>query len=308
MNKMFIFGAGASLGAYFNSKPHIYPPIGKDLFKELKKKDPQLWNPLNEEFKKAKGDFEVFYHKIFEENKRDFTFFEKHQKSIAKLLFDYQLTPCSIYNSFLTSGLLTDEDTLVSLNYDRLLALALRDLNRNYEKVIYPHGNSSIGGEGLSGNGNAPMIIRENTVCGISVSNGTSLVVDNGVANVKHGGFSINLEEFPENPIICRYEVDKKTSSGFNYIERQRVLYNNAIESASDFFIIGARIFEHDFEHLWREILTKKDEANIFLVNPSTEQDSGFDILQRKIANEHKRVKHIPCGFEDFVKNFECLV
>jgi len=122
MSNMIFFGAGASFG----SDAQGTPPLGSALFNALADIHPKTWGEISaSEADAFRRDFEIGMDKYVEAHPRDGTV-DRLQRAMASYFFEFQPRDSSLYLR-LAKRIRACEwnGALVSLNYERLLDLAL---------------------------------------------------------------------------------------------------------------------------------------------------------------------------------------
>lgn len=244
MGNLILFGAGASFGS---DDPRAVPPLGGNLYDALCGFNPTGWGAVADGLaRQFKDDFEQGMKSFAKVNP---TSVDVLQRAMAAYFFQFQPRPSSLY-SRLARRLQACNWTgaLASLNYERLLELAIRSTGTNVHigspsqsggdiELCLPHGCCHLFGQ-IKAVGN----------------------IDFG-GGIRFDGPRIRVIEKPEEherelrestvpPIMSYFQPDKQTRAGVSFINQQRKRCAKLVLSAQTVAIIGVKVRAHD-AHIW---------------------------------------------------------
>ena len=247
MNSIILFGAGASYGCLAET----VPPLGSDLFAELLKFDDQ-WEGLPSDLKEAfANDFEqgmeLAYIKV--PNR-----VSQLQRSMARFFARFSSTS-NLYVEFANRLKRSNRhhDILVTtLNYDRLLEQAFRHVGLSPSiigiqpesapdrmPICFPHGCWNLFCESVFGTaGNVFFDARS-----VRTNGSVRLEVNQNKIAHEH-----SHNAFP--PVMSYFEPSKHTTSGHDFIQKQRGEWRDACARADRIAIVGVLRRPSD-RHIW---------------------------------------------------------
>lgn len=299
--KMIFFGAGASFGSDIKDTP----PLSCNLYNKLKLYDPLNWNLPSNIVDSFISDFEKGLLLLYEKNP---TMISILQRSIASFFFDFEPQQNNLYKKLAKQIYSSNwEGYLATINHDRLLLLSLiqEDLIINIKdflkiknnhlidkkkeiELILPHGSCNLFNESImeSGFGN----IKLNGLC---VSTRGKINMINDINDFKNR----IKNKFP--PVMSYFEPQKTTTSGVNFIEKQRERFNQCIMDSEIIGIIGVKVRPSD-SHIW-DSLSKTEGKLIYC---SGERDGtefhNWGINCRKHNHDKIIHKNFSDGFDEF--------
>ena len=245
-----LLGAGASYGSDSSGTP----PLGPQLFDELKKFAASTWGAIS-------GDIEDVFRTDFEEGMR---LLIDRSKFAAPLQWDmaeyfYRSFRIRASNKYLE---LLDEIrgssvkiALSTLNYDTLLFQAAQHLDTPLSigstppisqgfSLTLPHGSSTLYCSSLKATGNIAFQGR---------------IASSGKVKVFR-----DLQEFYSEkqsnrfpPVMSYFEPNKFTPSGASFIKKQRELFLDHVINSEGIVIIGVNVHPIDV-HIWEPLLRTK--------------------------------------------------
>ncbi|MBU3541367.1 hypothetical protein [Polynucleobacter sp. UB-Tiil-W10] len=231
--KVIIFGAGASAGS---TKVNA-PPIGENLFGELANFDPVGWGSIPDSQKTVfQGDFESGMMRLaqFDNNK-----LPPLQKSMAAFFFQYAPDTQNLYRKFCERLKNTEQSIgLASLNYERLLELAIADTGQDLE-ICLPHGCCNIFCDGAT----TDTLGAEFPGTGVTTTGLIYSINDRSQFNYK-----LAHDSFP--PVMSYFEPYKRVTSGVNFIDEQKQKWSALCEAAKEIYVIGIKPRPGD-SHIW---------------------------------------------------------
>lgn len=231
--KVILFGAGASTG----STKGKAPPIGDRLFGELANFDPSGWGTIPEPLKTAfQVDFEEGMMKLAQcdDNK-----LPPLQKRMAAFFFQYTPDRHNLYRQF-CERLRNRELSLglASLNYERLLELAITDSGQDLE-ICLPHGCCNIFCDGAT----TDALGAEFPGTGVTTTGLVYSINDESRFNYK-----LAHDSFP--PVMSYFEPYKRVTSGVNFIDEQKQKWADLCSTAKEIYLIGIKPRDND-SHIW---------------------------------------------------------
>lgn len=243
MSDLILFGAGASSGS---DHPSLVPPLARNLFDALCTFNPTRWGAVN-------GGFASQFRTDFEKGMKAFadanpTSVDRLQRAMAAYFFQFRPECSSLYVRLAKA--IWDRNwngALASLNYERLLELALRALGLRvvlgppemYTDVEFclPHGCCHLFGQ-IRTAGN--MVIDR----GILFDFPGIRVIENPQEHMAE------LEQSVVPPVMSYFRPDKQTRAGVSFIDRQRRRFAELVRAAQTVAIIGVTVRPHD-THIW---------------------------------------------------------
>lgn len=263
MEKLVLIGAGASTGADENTgkiSPE-QPPLGPELFDRLSSKYPQTWGDLPGSIReKFTSDFEQGMEKLGENHSHLYSpLYRSMGDYFARFRIQSSPTWYDRLISELESSISSGETTFVSLNYECLLEIALRQygFKVNYFPdrlaepaiVLKPHGSCNF----ISDSVQAQNISFSE---GVTFS-GSIRAVDRQEA----------LQYCRSNtalyPAMSLFRPDKYIQIGHGTVQDLQEKWTNAVEKASKIAIIGVKPRVSD-KHIWGEL--SKTNADIYYI------------------------------------------
>ncbi len=231
--KVILFGAGASAG----STKGKAPPIGDQLFGELATFDPSGWGSISEPIKSAfQSDFEdgMMQMAQFDDNR-----LPPLQKSMAAFFFQFIPDEHNLYTQFcerLKIGNLLIG--LASLNYERLLELAITESGQDLE-ICLPHGCCNLFCDGAT----TDALGSEFPGMGVTTNGLVYSINDESQFNYK-----LAHDSFP--PVMSYFEPYKRVTSGANFIDEQKQKWAALCSAAKEIYLIGVKPRLID-THIW---------------------------------------------------------
>ncbi|WP_445666293.1 hypothetical protein [Fodinibius sp. AD559] len=244
-NQIILFGAGASYG----SDNSNVPPLGADLFKELRNFNPPGWGQLPKNLADIfEEDFEKGMNRVADNYSHHMPIL---QRAMAAYFFNFIPSESNLYRKLGQRILNKNWDgTLTTLNYERLLEISLLQTglspvvqqpaqNSKQVEVCLPHGCCHLFSEGVRGDASA-----------ISFS-GVNVTTDGTVKAISDPNEfqqRINNDAFP--PVMSYFEPEKRTTSGASFIKNQRKRWEDLAKNAKKLAIIGVAVRPRD-KHIW---------------------------------------------------------
>ena len=298
-NKMFFFGAGASYGS--ENDAQYKPPVGEELFDELKTYDKNGWGLISEEFaQKFRCDFENGMFLYIKKNPGHII--DLH-KSMAQYFYQFIPTPESLYFK-LAKKILDDRwnGCLVSINYERLFKLSFNMAVQFKKKklpipqieLILPHGCCDI-------------FIDEKTVYinpnqyvdGIKVGIDGPIVV---AETDSEFNYKINNNKVP--PVMCYYEPLKRETSGRGFIKNQRKKFEEEVLKADIICIVGVKVNCSDY-HIWGPLTKTKGRLLYCSGEDSGKEFKEWKRYYRKNKNDKIIYSNFDEGFAEICEGLE---
>lgn len=251
---LIIFGAGASFGSDNNN----VPPLGSDLFFALQRFNPDGWGKIDGNLANSfQFDFETTMPLLNPHTMPPL------QRAMAAYFFRFQPTQNSLY--YKLANLIFQkawDGALATFNYERLLEISLIAAGiqpfirnaPNHKKPIelcIPHGACHIFCQAVRGSAQGISFSGPN----ITTNGPVEVIADPQVFQNR-----IVNDAFP--PVMSYFEPAKRTTSGANFIEAQRIRFADLVDKAKKIAIIGLRVREHD-KHIW-EPLSKTNAKLIY--------------------------------------------
>ncbi len=271
MTDLILFGAGASYG----SQPKNVPPLGANLFDELRKFG-KYWNQIPKELVDVfKTDFE----KGMEELGNHYPMaLAPLQREMAVYFFNFNATKDNLYVKLASLIKKTKwKGAISTLNYERLLEQSLlynglkciigRPTSNSYDlELNFPHGCCNFLCEG---------IVASNGVffTGNNISTSGRVVIENNPVSYIR---KIRENQFP--PVMSYFDPSKFTTSCSNFIIEQRKRYRELVLNAEKIAIVGLRVREHD-NHIWNPL--KQTSATIYYCSGKSAGDE-FEKWRKK--------------------------
>lgn len=239
MTVLFVFGAGASCSS---DVVKFNPPLGNKLYDELVKFDLQYWGNLN-------SCLTPIFRRDFELGTLLIPIFHPEMvvdlhKAMARFFFKYTPSPGNLYCQLIQRIKNSNRDSDIrfsTLNYERLLELAMRINNVDYD-IIYPHGCCHL----LSMNA---LIYANQVVLNDFNSNMIRGINVEAVHDSKY--FENYLDELSVPPVMSLFEPQKRNIMlGGDYIDCQRQNFKQQCKEANVIIVIGIQYRKHD-KHVW---------------------------------------------------------
>ena len=237
-----LFGAGASCG----SDTQTTPPLGAGLFDELCRYNPDGWGAIPDDLASCfREDFEQALPKV-----HPYTL-GPLQRAMAAYFFQFRPRRCSLYFRLaerIRAG--NWHVAFASLNYDRLLELALRGaglcvaVGRPAElytdvEVCLPHGCCHLFCDGLIAAPNGVYFSALN----VNMNGPVIAVNDPNDHRAQISGNSIP-------PVMSYFEPLKRTTAAPSFISSQRARLAKLFQTASTVAVIGMKVRPYD-THIW---------------------------------------------------------
>jgi len=246
MQVAFLFGAGASYGSDTQSTP----PLGADLFDELRRFNPDGWGAISDDLAdRFRLDFEEAMKSVPRHSLAPL------QRAMAGYFFEFKPRTSSLYLELgrRVARISSWSGAACTLNYERLLEISLVASGvqpfvgqpppgiRGFELCL-PHGCCHIFCDAARG------------AAGAVSFNGLAVHTDGPVSVItdphQHRA-RILQDAFP--PVMSYFEPMKRTTAGHSFIEGQRARWRDIAEGATTIVIVGVRVRPHD-EHVWAPI------------------------------------------------------
>ena len=286
-HNLILFGAGASHG----SDTCGTPPLMGGLFHELKRFDPGGWGAIGGELARRFGQADEFEPAMNELLKLDYSRAVVLQRAMASYFFWFRPGPENLYARL--AGRIRDapwDGALATLNYERLLKLALEDAGVPFwtdglsspdgaaTELCYPHGccdlfcnirtESSTQGAGSTKvnivapkrtiiepgkrrDGSEPLTTLRRQGGGEVCFDDLVQIDSKGIRRIQDADqHAQELETSTVLPIMCYIEPDKRSQSGVSFIRRQWSRFETLVSSASVVAIIGVNVRCRD-AHIW---------------------------------------------------------
>lgn len=251
---VLVFGAGASFGSgEVKPKP---PPMTDGLFTVMQRLFPAVCRGLSQEcVDLLLDDFEAGMRMVGEVNSH---MLPPLQRSMASFFFGFYPGENNLYRRIARKVIGVEwSGAFVSFNYERLLEIALiteglqpfvgqRPDGEKYVEICLPHGCCHIFCDSVRGAANVVSFAGFN----VSTHGQVSVVVNPVEFNSR-----IRNDAFP--PVMSYFELEKRTSSGVNFIEEQRKRYIDLISDAKTVIVIGLKVRQND-KHIWDAIAETK--------------------------------------------------
>ena len=250
---LIMFGAGASYG----SDTAEVPPLTTGLIDQLVESSPKSWGNVP-------SDWQNRFREDFEETMREFAKAYPHslsvlQRAMAAYFFTFQPRDSNLYLSLASRIASSNWDgALASLNYERLLELSLiraglhpvggRPAKGPPEiELCLPHGCCHIfGNVQTSGRGRLSFPGLNIQIRGTGRGARPKIIGD-------QDEFFRRIAEDSFPPIMCYFEARKRTTSGADFIERNRTRFSELVLHADRIAIVGIRVRPWD-SHLWEPL------------------------------------------------------
>ena len=245
---LILFGAGASFG----STLQLPPPLGANLFAELRQFNPSGWGALPPNLANHfQADFERGMSELAKESSHNMPIL---QRAMAAYFFKFLPTNDSLYVKLAYRIKQSNwTGSVASLNYERLLELSLlhfglqpvvnaQTLQQNQIELCLPHGCCHLFCEGVQA-----------SPTGVSFS-GVGVAFDGPVVAISspiHFNARLNSNSVP--PVMSYFESNKTTSSGISFIREQRSRWITLATNAKKIIIIGTKVRQND-SHIWDPI------------------------------------------------------
>lgn len=246
---LLVLGAGASFGSDSTNTP----PLGKDLFYELTKFDPNGWGELDiSTANQFVEDFEGGVISIGSDSSQHLL--PVLQRSMAAFFFRYIPSSQSLYLKLARKIKLNNwQGSIATFNYERMLQICLLHVglqpnlnmgpsNSSMIEICMPHGCCNLFCEGVkassSGVSFSPFGVETN---GPVVS----------VSDFNEFNDRIKNDAFP--PVMSYFEPKKRTTSGANFISGQRKRFAELCNQAKKIVVVGLKPRFHDI-HIWNPL------------------------------------------------------
>lgn len=301
-NQLILFGAGASFGSEPEGEPT--PPLLSGLCQELAQIFPDTWGAITRNEKnRFNRNFEKEMLRFMEHlsvYNRINNFPIRLQWDLARFLFEFEPTSKSLYVNF--ADVIKSQEwsgTIVTLNYDRLLEIALRSAEIPISKfgvteqpegqeVLLPHGCSNLC---VGGNN----VVRDNVILGNPTR---GIVIDHPPVTVES---KAELEEHFERagdmqPVMAFIEPGKGSASSPSFFENTKTRFKECALAADQIIIIGVNCNDQD-DHIWGPLA----ESNAEITYCSGKETQPFDIWchKNKKANAANLEKYWEEAFDE---------
>jgi len=243
---IFLFGAGSSYG----SDNQNTPPLGRGLFNELQRFNPDAWGTIN-------GNLADEFRRDFEEAMKSVAphVLAPLQRAMAAYFFEFRPRTSNLYFELARriAGSRGWSGAACTLNYERLFELSL--IGAGVQPFVgqppagpagvelcLPHGCCHIFCDAVKGMASGV------SIHGFSVkTDGPVTVIDDAHQHRAR----VLQDAFP--PVMSYFEPNKRTTAGRSFIEAQRARWRELATSASALVIVGVRVRPHD-DHIWGPI------------------------------------------------------
>jgi len=250
MGNLILFGAGASFGSDDDGDT---PPLGESLFDALCTFNSEGWGAVPQQFADLfRADFEQGMHEFTKAHGGQDV--DILQRAMAGYFFQFTPRPLSLYRRLARCAKQTNWDgTFVTLNYERLLELAL------LAEAVQPHVGSPSQPPG------AMELCLPHGCCHLfgsiraqdDISFASEIRFDSpegGIHAIQDPSeFSRRLREDAIPPVMSYFEPQKATRSGVSFIESQRDRYARLVDEAEVVGVVGVRVRPHD-AHIWEAL------------------------------------------------------
>jgi hypothetical protein len=293
-SQIILFGAGASFG----SDKGGTPPLGDDLFRELKKFNPDGWGRLPDSLSSLFMD--SFEEGMEEVSKRNSHLMPVLQRAMAGYFFTFWPKESNCYYKLAKSIQRKGWDgAFATLNYDRLLEVsllaanlqpvtALKNLTDKQFEICLPHGSCHLFCEGVKASSQ-----------GVSFS-GVGVHFDGPVQAVTNSSeFWRRIKSDAIPPVMSYFQPEKNTSAGSTFIEDQRDRFKELVTGAEHISIVGVRVRPED-KHIWGPFSETKAKISCF-----SGKSGGKEFEEWARKNERERDKAFYGYFKD---NLEKLI
>lgn len=321
---LIFFGAGASFGSDSKNQDKL-PPLGKDLFKELKKFS-ENWAKVDLKYQELfETNFELGMKALIDDT-QDHRYL---QRDLARYFYQFKPIETNIYcklanklAKFSDVGL-TWLGAFVTLNYDRLLPLALENENISvgmyYNQILnvfdhnvkekrveicYPHGMCQLYIEDI-----IKFNIKSETTgekLDMSMSEARTSFSSGYVYELNYtkddDDFEKQMNKWETIPLMSYYEPNKRHPSirvensrkTFDALSQQEEHFKELVLNAQRIIIIGVA-FNPDDTHIWEPLA--KSNIEIIYVEPGYFEHFSLWALS---LNKTFRVIH-----KDFENSFD---
>ena len=240
---IILFGAGASCG----SDTCDTPPLMGGLFDELCRYDPANWGAVPDaQALDFRNDFEAAMWRLLQ---ADAPGADVLQRAMASYFFQFRPRPRSLYANL--AGRIRNggwDGALVTLNYERLLELAVRSAGTNL--VVNPPQIASGEVELCLPHGCCHLFGQMQVVGNISIGGGIAFDSPGIRAVDDPGGYGQRIQSDRLPPVMSYIEPDKRNRTGVSFIKGQRKRFEALTSSASLIAIIGVSVRPRD-AHIW---------------------------------------------------------
>jgi len=264
---IILFGAGASYG----SDKTGTPPLGNNLFLELRRFNPKGWGALPNEFVDVfNDDFEKGMIKLASQRPHDISIL---QRAMSAYFFRFQPQSPNLYIKF--ANLLKKHPkqlAISTLNYERLFEisfiyagfnLTIGQAKSNEIEFNLPHGCCHLFCESVSGAAGAV------SFAGLNVEINGEIKI---ISNPNEFNLRINNDAIP--PVMSYYEPQKRATTGQNFLNEQRDRLKNLISNAERIIVVGVKIRDHD-THIWEVI---KNAEGKFVYCSGKSEKNNYDL------------------------------
>lgn len=290
MANLLVFGAGASFG----SDSVGVPPLGDGLFEALRSFDPKAWGALPSELaRKFDGDFERGMQLVSDQ------YSEARgplQRAMAAYFFRFEPQPSSLYVALARRIKQNGwRGAIVTLNYERLLELSLLSTGLRPRVGNAPGGPSEL--ELCLPHGCCHLFCRHVRTSGkvlfrgnMSTGGRVEVIADRAAFDSRIRG-----DAFP--PVMSYFEPSKSTTSGADFIHRQRARFAELVSAAERIVIVGLRPQPRD-RHIWLPFAQTSAEL---IYCGGRRGASEFAAWARSVERTHDRTApgHFAKAFEE---------
>lgn len=296
MNKLFLFGAGASYGSSI-CIPYR-PPLGKDLFDELLNAGGIASTVKSKLKRQFRCDFEVGMEQFFEQ-KGDIVRFIREMS-----LYFVQFQP-GINNSYIkliTSLRSAKHDVIfATTNYELLIELSanivglgirydnFRPFSRDTLNLLKIHGSCNFLPDMGTNTIHVGRIVMSSTA-GSALK--APIKIANAIEEIKQ---FCNESSFA--PAVAMYAPSKWVPICNDFVEKQREYWQMEVFRASHIFVIGCGVHERD-SHIWHPLA--KSLGFLTYIDPHPD---GFAKWVK--SNNRAMTEIIPCSFEEAIPLIE---
>lgn len=273
---VLLFGAGASFG----SDNYGTPPLGNNLFSELRKFNPKGWSELPKEFVDLfANDFEQGMIKLATLRPHDISIL---QRAMASYFFTFHPRTSNLYFKLANKLKQYPKQLAIStLNYERLLEISF--LSAGFKLMIgqvkedeiefnLPQGCCHLFCESVRSESSAV------SLSGLNVAiNGEIKIISDTIE------FNYRIINDAIPPVMSYYEPEKRSTAGQEFLNEQRNRLNTLISNAERIIIVGVKIREHD-THIWEVI---KNTSARFVYCSGKGEKKSYDLW----VNNHRSNK-----------------
>ena len=244
MCNLILFGAGASFGS---DESTLVPPPGAKLFDALSKFNPTAWGAVDDSFAgQFRTDFEQGMKAFAEANPTNVDIL---QRAMAAYFFQFQPKSSSLYVRMAQRIRACNwSGALASINYERLLELAIRSTGTNMlvgrapepgdgVELCLPHGCCHLFGQ-IRASGNVVFDAA------IRLDSPGIRMIENPQEH------TTELEQSTVPPIMSYIQPGKETRAGNPFLCGQRRRFAELVQAAQAVVIIGVKVRPLD-THIW---------------------------------------------------------